>query len=330
MKKEKQVCDFDIKNFNEKKRTGVEKAARPAKGNSAGGGKPNKNDITPPVISAIVTSSTTSSSVTISWVTNEASSCQVQYGTTTAYGSAIPSTGTTSHSVTLTGLSTSSIYNFRIGAVDARGNSAFSANQTFATGVEAVNVIYLEFYGTTVANTLWNVSGPIVATHSGLTAEEIEQVITAVAGDYVLWNVVVTNDIDLYINTPSNRKVRVVLTEAHEWYGNNAAGVAYLNSFGWSDQSPAWVFTALLSHNVHYIAEACSHEIGHTLGLRHQSQCVNGVITAQYNPGENGLAPIMGVSYNVPSGDWWIGPTPLGCPNIQDDIPIISNRLGLK
>src|SRR5437867_3476178 len=45
-------------------------------------------DTTPPVISAVSSASPTSSSATITWTTNEQTNSQVEYGTTTAYGSA--------------------------------------------------------------------------------------------------------------------------------------------------------------------------------------------------------------------------------------------------
>src|SRR5205814_6598718 len=45
------------------------------------------NDKTPPVVSAIVAAGITASAATITWTTNEASDTQVDFGTTTGYGS---------------------------------------------------------------------------------------------------------------------------------------------------------------------------------------------------------------------------------------------------
>src|SRR5258705_7342248 len=60
-------------------------------------------DTTPPVISGVASSGVTASGATITWATNEASDSQVDYGLTTAYGSAsaLNPTNTTSHSVAL-------------------------------------------------------------------------------------------------------------------------------------------------------------------------------------------------------------------------------------
>src|SRR5207253_178426 len=44
-------------------------------------------DTTPPTITSVTASNITTSGATITWTTNEASDSQVEYGTTTAYGS---------------------------------------------------------------------------------------------------------------------------------------------------------------------------------------------------------------------------------------------------
>ncbi len=90
-------------------------------------------DTTPPVISNVSVSNITSSGATITWSTNENSTSFVQYGLTTGYGSSANSSGQTSHSVNITGLSSNTIYNFRISATDSSSNNSFSSNQTFTT-----------------------------------------------------------------------------------------------------------------------------------------------------------------------------------------------------
>jgi hypothetical protein len=64
-------------------------------------------DTTPPVISAVSAGSINTNSAVITWTTNEAATSQVEYGTTTGYGSStiLNSSLVTSHSVNLTGLS---------------------------------------------------------------------------------------------------------------------------------------------------------------------------------------------------------------------------------
>jgi len=96
----------------------------------------------PPVISAVATSGVTSSGVTVTWTTDQASSSQVDYGTTAAYGTSSPlnSTAVTSHSVTLSGLAASTTYHFRVDSGNANGLSQ-SADSTFATTAPPANAV---------------------------------------------------------------------------------------------------------------------------------------------------------------------------------------------
>ncbi len=102
-------------------------------------------DTTPPVISNIGVSSVTSSTVTISWVTNEPSTSQVDYGLTTSYGysTTLDSTLATVHSVTITGLASGTTYDFRVRSSDASSNEAVSSNNTFTTSNTAPSVTSL-------------------------------------------------------------------------------------------------------------------------------------------------------------------------------------------
>ena len=71
----------------------------------------------------------------MTWTTNEASNTQVDYGTTTSYGtsSTLNSSLVTSHSVGLTGLAASTTYHYRVRSSDAAGNLALSSDFTFTT-----------------------------------------------------------------------------------------------------------------------------------------------------------------------------------------------------
>jgi len=91
-------------------------------------------DTTPPVISG-VSASVTTSSATVAWTTNEASDTQVDYGTTTSYGSssALNNSLVTSHSAFASGLSASTVYHYRAKSRDAAGNLAATGDFTFTT-----------------------------------------------------------------------------------------------------------------------------------------------------------------------------------------------------
>jgi hypothetical protein len=93
------------------------------------------NDTTAPVVSGVLASSITPKGATITWTTDEASTSQVEYGRTTAYGSLTALNGAlvTSHRVTLTGLAPSRLYHIRVRSRDAAGNLSTSADYTFKT-----------------------------------------------------------------------------------------------------------------------------------------------------------------------------------------------------
>src|SRR3990172_5507095 len=93
------------------------------------------SDTTPPIHSNITTGTITSTSAVITWTTDEASTSQTDYGTTSSYGSSttIDNTLVTSHSVTISGLSSWTTYHFRVKSQDAAGNLAVSSDLTFST-----------------------------------------------------------------------------------------------------------------------------------------------------------------------------------------------------
>ena len=126
----------------------------------------------------------------------------------------------------------------------------------------------------------------------------------------------------------------MILTVSSSWYGS-AGGVSFVGSFTWGDNTPAFVFTALLNYNSKNIAEATAHEAGHSLGLFHQSLYdTNCIKTSDYNPGQGtgeiGWAPIMGVGYSRNFTLWNNGPNSFGCSNYQSDLDIITSNNGFS
>jgi hypothetical protein len=82
----------------------------------------------------VQSSAITNTSATITWTTDQASSSQVDYGTTSAYGSssALSQTLVTSHSVQLSGLTANTTYHYRVDSTDAGGTTS-SGDVTFTT-----------------------------------------------------------------------------------------------------------------------------------------------------------------------------------------------------
>jgi len=92
-------------------------------------------DTTPPLISAVAASGVSNTAATIGWTTDEPADTQLDYGTTTAYGSSttLNPALVTAHSQTLSGLTPNTLYHYRVRSRDAAGNLATSGDQTFST-----------------------------------------------------------------------------------------------------------------------------------------------------------------------------------------------------
>ncbi|MBK6384910.1 MAG: T9SS type A sorting domain-containing protein [Chitinophagaceae bacterium] len=197
----------------------------------------------------------------------------------------------------------------------------------------ATATIFLDTDGHTVSGTSWNYNGPIFCGASGLSVAQVTEIFNRVAEDYRPFAINVTTDSSKFLAAPLAKRMRVILTVSYEWYGL-AGGIAFMNSFTWGDDTPCFVFTGLLNYNTRNAAEATSHEMGHTMGLFHQSlydtNCVN---IAEYNPGqgsgETGWAPIMGAGYYQNFTLWNNGTNSYGCNNYQSDLEIITTANNL-
>jgi hypothetical protein len=206
----------------------------------------------------------------------------------------------------------------------------FAQVPVYSSYPSASATIFLDFDGHTLNGTSWNTNGPIVCGPSNLTSDQITEIFNRIAEDYRPFNVNITTDSTKYSAAPATRRMRVLFTITNSWYGNNAGGVAYTGSFTWGDNTPCFIFTALLNYNTKFISEAGAHEAGHTLGLRHQAAYdANCVKTSDYNygygSGETSWAPIMGVGYYRNFTTWHNGSNPYGCTNVQNDLSVITS-----
>src|SRR5579885_54583 len=99
----------------------------------------NGGGSTPLTISNLAAGTPSQSSDVISWQTSNPANSQVEYGTSTAYGSTTPldSTMVTSHQVTLSNLQPSTLYHFRAHSTDASGQTVSSPDGTFTTAASS-------------------------------------------------------------------------------------------------------------------------------------------------------------------------------------------------
>jgi len=198
--------------------------------------------------------------------------------------------------------------------------------------VGAAASIYLSFTGRFDAT--WgsynNISTPVYdydgdpTSFSNSELSSIQSIWARVAEDYSPFNINVTTA------TPpatlaNGASVVIAIGGAGTWSGGTYGGIAYVNAFTNSAPNVGFVFSNNLGNgNARYVAEAASHEAGHTFGLQHQSAYnAQGARTSEYAPGNGATAPIMGNSYTATRGLWWNG-TSTSSKTIQDDMSVIA------
>lgn len=197
----------------------------------------------------------------------------------------------------------------------------------------ATATIYLDFDGHTVYGTAWNSGIPLFCAASGLNDSQATEIFNRVAEDYRPFNINITTDSTKFLAAPLNRRIRIIITPTSSWT-SGVGGISYVGSFTWGDDTPAFVFSDRLGPNSpKYIAECCSHESGHTVGLSHQSTYDNNCnLVETYSlgagVGQVSWSPIMGNSYYRNMTGWNDGPTPYGCANTQDNLTIITSMNG--
>lgn len=196
----------------------------------------------------------------------------------------------------------------------------------------ATATIYLDFDGQVVTSAVWNGGNTLTCAAPLLTDAQITEIFNRVSEDYRPFDLNITTDESVYLAAPLEKRIRVVVTSTSNWYGG-VGGVAYVGSFNWGDDTPCFVFSDKLSNVTKAVAECCSHESGHTVGLSHQSKydasCnLSNIYNDGVGSGEPAWAPIMGNSYNRNMTGWNNGPTPYGCSFVQDNLSIITSQNG--
>nr|MCE2680615.1 M12 family metallo-peptidase [Burkholderiales bacterium] len=103
-------------------------------------------------------------------------------------------------------------------------------------------------------------------------------------------------------------------------------GFAYLSVFSSTSEiyKPAFVFFDMLGSSEKNIAEAVTHEAGHTVGLSHDGTSTTGYYTG-HGTGETGWAPIMGVGYYKNLVQWSKGEY-ANANNLQDDYLVMQKN----
>ena len=93
------------------------------------------NDSTPPAIGEVRTENVSRNAAGIKWSTDTQADSQVEYGTTTSYGSTTTTdpSQVNQHSVPLTGLTEDTVFHYRVRSTDSFGNTSVSGDHVFQT-----------------------------------------------------------------------------------------------------------------------------------------------------------------------------------------------------
>lgn len=145
--------------------------------------------------------------------------------------------------------------------------------------------------------------GGITYEPANFSTQQMHEIWQRVAEDYLPFTINVTTDPEVYNKAALNSRQRVIITPTVT-AAPGTGGAAYVGSFNWTEEAPCWVFVTL---NAKDCAQACSHEAGHTLGLFHSGQFVNGINNEYYyghGSGETGWAPLMGIPYYQNVTQW--------------------------
>ncbi|MCA8987137.1 MAG: VCBS repeat-containing protein [Planctomycetaceae bacterium] len=219
---------------------------------------------------------------------------------------------------------------------------------TLHSNPNARHTIYLDFTGHVTTNSTWNsqfgasLNTPVFSIDSSTSfsnteLQTIQEIWLRVKEDFLPFDVDVTTEeppvSDLIYSSVSDERwgVRVAIGGTwSDWYGESAGGVAYRGSFNAYTDTPTFVFSKTLYNDAKYVAEAVSHEAGHTLGLAHDGRNLNGTVEGYYTghgSGDTGWAPIMGAGYYQNLTQWSKGQY-TSANNLEDDLAIISTQNG--
>jgi hypothetical protein len=154
----------------------------------------------------------------------------------------------------------------------------------------------------------------------------VQDVWQRVAEDYAPFDVdVTTEDPGTAALTKSGTTDNVygmrALVTAENWCGTGCLGIAYTDVFdlvGGAVYQPAWAFSGEVDNDPIQIAESITHEVGHTLGLRH-----DGDNTTEYFLGHGMWSPIMGAGYGALTQ--WSKGEYAHASETQDDLVVMAN-----
>jgi hypothetical protein len=213
----------------------------------------------------------------------------------------------------------------------------------------STKVVYLDFDGHVMDGEYWNIRFGVdrfvnqpydidgdPTSFSDTERARMIEIWQRVADDYAPFDVDVTTEnpgVEGLRRTSSSDTTfgtRTVITSS-DWHaqadgGRRIGGIALLNVFTSSTDHASYVFSSnLAGGNAKSVAEAASHEAGHTFSLDH-----DGTATADYYGGHNNWGPIMGTPYSRAVSHWSNGQYPGADNTGEDDLAEIGSRGGVR
>ena len=229
------------------------------------------------------------------------------------------------------------------GAGDSVVWDDYDLSQTFSLHslAGADHTIFLDFDGHTTTGTYWNSSfnanQPIDTPAYNFTGgagsfadselARIQRIWARIAEDFAPFNVNVTTEDpgeDALRSSGAGDTqwgIRIVIG-ANTFY-SSAGGVAYVGSFDWTSDTPAFVFNT----SERGVSEATSHEAGHALGLLHDGLTTGVEYYSGHGSGATSWAPLMGASYTRSLSQWSRGEYQ-NANRQEDDLAIITTGNG--
>lgn len=181
-------------------------------------------------------------------------------------------------------------------------------------------IVLLNFNGYDPANKVWSENA---LPESYLTDSSKQVLIKRLDSLYSDFYILFTEDRAKFNAELPERRAQVTISGAPMI---PMAGISLYNGIYLQDTTASFVNSDYFDYNPRMLAVVVAHELGHTLGLAHQSNWVGGTRIDVYNPGDATTSPIMGVSTLSQTPYWTTGTNMFG--QLQDDRKILYELLG--
>lgn len=201
---------------------------------------------------------------------------------------------------------------FEIEGARGRKPKVISTNATFS--------VLLDSDGEYVESSVWNGGLPFYAIPSSFDTSSAFKLARSKFNNF---NVSLTTNQSEWLK--ATYRIKCIVTDS-DFYPS-VSGVAYTGTF--KQGIEVFVF-AHRNYNIsERIGNVIAHEVGHSIGLYHQAKWSSDCVRLSSYMGcdlATMTGPIMGAA-NGCFTKWWVGATPYGCKDIQNDSLVLIDKL---